>query len=128
MINLNQPLQAQKTAVLSIQHNPFVSVQRRPLSQKIEVGVTSLVFVIVVLVSMISLVYLAHANRNATKGYALKTLELQRSKLVMENEVWDMEIAKVKSLNTLQNDPKILSMVKATQPLYVRGDTAIASR
>lgn len=130
MINLNSPIQTHKhmSAALFIESNAPSNVRKRTLSQKVEVGMTSLVFVTIVLVAIISLVYLAHANRNATKGYALKSLELRRSKLITENEVWDMQIAKVKSLNSIQNDPKVLSMVKADQPMFVRGDTAIASK
>ncbi|MBU0728078.1 hypothetical protein KKA95_05320 [Patescibacteria group bacterium] len=116
------------SSALFIENNAPSNVRKRTLSQKVEVGMTSLVFVTIILVAIISLVYLAHANRNATKGYALKSLELRRSKLLTENEVWDMQIAQVKSLNSIQNDPKVLTMVKADQPKYVRGDTAIASR
>jgi hypothetical protein len=74
------------------------------------------------------LAYLANANRNATKGYALKTLEKERSRLVTENEIWSMQIAKVQALTNLQNDPKIMNMVKANEPLFIRGDTAVASK
>jgi len=89
---------------------------------------TSLLFVTILLIAIISLVYLAHANRNATKGYALKNLELRRSRLLTENEVWDMQIARVKALDNIASDPKVLSMMKADKPLFIRGDSAIASR
>jgi hypothetical protein len=130
MINLNCPIQTHKYmhSALFIENNTFDSVRKKTLSQKIEVGMTSLMFVTIVLVAMISLVYLAHANRNATKGYALKSLELRHSNLLTENEVWDMQIANVKSLQAIQSDPKITSMVKADQPQFIRGDTAIAAR
>lgn len=128
MINLNHPLHTHSAFSSALLADNASFVRRQTLSQKVEVGITSLAFAIVLLVGIISLVYLAHSNRNATKGYALKTLELQRSKLMMENEVWDMEIAKVKSLETLQGDPKIRSMVRADQPQFIRGDTAIAAR
>jgi len=116
------------SAALFIENKASENVRKRTLSQKVEVGMTSLIFVTVVLVAVISLVYLAHSNSNATKGYSLKSLELRRSKLLTENEVWDMQIAQVKSLEAIQNDPKILSMKKAIQPKFVRGDTAIAAR
>lgn len=130
MINLNCPIQTHKhmSAALFIENKASDNVRRKTLSQKIEVGMTSLVFVTIILVAIISLVYLAHANRNATKGYALKSLELRRSKLLTENEIWDMQIAQVKSLQGIQSDPNVLTMVKADQPKFVRGDTAIASR
>lgn len=130
MINLNHPIQTHKfmSTALFVENNSSSVVRRKTLSQKVEMGVTSLVFVTIILIAVISLVYLAHANRNATKGYALKNLELRRSHLLTENEVWDMQIAQVKSLEAIQSDPKILSMVKAEQPKFVRGDSAIAAR
>ncbi len=130
MINLAYPIQTHKqmSSALFIEHNPDSKVRKRTLSQKVEVGFTSLVFVTIALVALISLAYLANANRNATKGYALKNLELERSRLVTENEVWDMQIAKVQALSALQNDPKVQTMVKADAPQFVRGDTAIAAR
>lgn len=130
MINLNCPIQTHKfmSAALYFNSNPTETLRKNTLSHKVEVGVNAVVFIIIVLVALISLAYLANANRNATKGYALKNLEYERSRLLTENEVWDMEIAQVQSLNTIQNDPKIKSMVSIDKPLFIRGDTAIAAR
>lgn len=130
MINLNHPIQTHKfmSAALNFKPSPGIKVQKRTLSHKVEVGLNSLVVVIIALVGLISLAYLANANHNATKGYALKTLEIKRSHLLTENEIWNMEIAKVQSLESIQNDPKIRSMVKTDQPMFIRGDTAIASK
>jgi len=130
MINLNSPIQTHKymSSALFIESKHSENVRKRTLSQKIEFGKTSLTFFTIVLIAIISLVYLSHANKNATKGYALKNLELRRGKLLTENEVWDMQIAQVKSLQSIKSDPKIRSMVKADQPMFVRGDTAIASK
>ncbi len=111
-----------------LENNPTIKVRKDPLSHKVEVGVNALVFVIITLVALISLAYLANSNRNATKGYALKTLEVKRTYLLTENEVWDMEIARVQALANIQNDPKVRSMVKTDSPMYVRGDTAIAAK
>ncbi len=130
MINLNCPTQTHKfmSAALYLNNNPTTKVRKNTLSHKVEVGVNAVVFIIIVLVALISLAYLANSNRNATKGYALKTLELQRSKLLTENEVWDMEIARVQALSSIQNDPKVKSMVSIDKPLFIRGDTAIAAK
>ena len=116
------------SAALFIESNSSLNVRKRTLSQKVEFGMTSLIAFTIIMVAIISLVFLAHANRNATKGYALKSLELRRSQLLTENEVWDMQIAQVKSLTAIQSDPKILSMVSPVTPKFVRGDTAIAVR
>ncbi|QQR83109.1 hypothetical protein IPJ72_04835 [Candidatus Peregrinibacteria bacterium] len=103
-------------------------MRKSPLSYKVEVGLNSLVFVIFLLITLLSLAYLANSNRNATKGYALKTLQLERSNLITKNEIWDMKVAQVQALDHLQSDPKIKKMIAASQPLFVRGDTAIANR
>lgn len=115
-------------SVAYIDNNPTLKVRKDPLSHKVEVGINALTFVIIVLVTLISLVYLVNANRNATKGYALKSLEYQRTQLLTENEVWDMEIARVQALANIQNDPVVTKMVKADKPLFIRGDTAIAAK
>ena len=130
MINFTNPIQTHKSmaAALVMDYNPGFKLLSRTLSQKVEVGINALLFVIIALVALISLAYLANSNANATKGYALKNLELKRSQLVTENEVWDMEIAKTQALESLQNDPKVQKMVKADQPLFIRGDTAIAAK
>jgi len=130
MINLNCPIQTHKfmSAALYLNNNPTSRVRKNTLSHKVEVGVNALVFVIISLVVVISLVYLANSNRNATKGYALKNLELERTQLLTENEIWNMEIARVQALANIQNDPKVRAMVKTTTPMFVRGDTAIAAK
>ena len=129
MINLNCPIQTHKyMSAALLESNPTAKVRKNPLSHKVEVGINALVFIIIALVAFISLAYLANSNRNATKGYALKNLEIERTQLLTENEVWDMEIARVQALANIQNDPKIKSMVKTDTPLFIRGDTAIASK
>lgn len=130
MINLNSPIQTHKymSSALFIENKPRHSVRKRTLSQRIEFGATTLTFFTIILIAVVSLVYLAHANGNATKGYALKTLESRRAQLLTENEVWDMQIAQTKSLQALQNDPKVKSMVKVDELVFVRGDSAIAMK
>ncbi len=130
MINLNCPIQTHKfmSAALYLNNNPTSRVRKNTLSHKVEVGVNALVFVIISLVVVISLVYLANSNRNATKGYALKNLEVERTQLLTENEVWNMEIARVQALANIQSDPKVRAMVKTTTPMFIRGDTAIAAK
>ncbi|MDH5597164.1 MAG: hypothetical protein OEY44_03605 [Candidatus Peregrinibacteria bacterium] len=116
------------SSALLIESRTSSNVRKRTLSQKMEFGMTSLTILTFILIAIVSLVFLAHSNSTATKGYALKSLELRRSQLLTENEVWDMQIAQVKSLQALESDPKIRSMVKADQPMFVRGDTAIAAK
>ena len=116
------------SSALFIENKTRNSVRKKTLSQRIEFGKTSLTFFTIILIAVVSLVYLAHANQNATQGYVLKELEQSRADLLTANEVLDMQVSEVKSLQNISIDNKIASMVKADEPMFIRGDTAIASK
>lgn len=80
------------------------------------------------LILILALMILFHENANATKGYRLRTLEFERSQLLLEEEVQKMQIAEEQSLETLQNDQKIQAMIEAKQKAYVVGERAVAAR
>ncbi len=62
----------------------------------------------------------------ATKGYTLRVLQQDRAELTQQNEILSMQIADLQSLEAMENNMIIESMVKAHQPQYIRGDTAVA--
>ena len=78
------------------------------------------------LIIALALLILFNENYNATKGYKLRTLERERSQLLVTEEVLKMRIAEAQALGTFQNDPLILAMVKAKGAEYIKGDTAVA--
>ena len=78
------------------------------------------------LIVALALLILFNENYNATKGYKLRTLERERSQLLLAEEVLKMRIAEAQALGTFQNDPLILAMVKAKGVEYIKGDTAVA--
>jgi len=84
--------------------------------------------VILVVTCILSLLFLSHSNRVATKGHRIVQLRAERDRLITANEVLNMKIADLQSLQNLENDPRILSMVDAADPKFVRGDTAIAKK
>lgn len=103
-------------------------IKKRTLSEKVQVGSVSLTVVLILLTSVISVIYLFYVNIYATKGYTFKTLEQERTKLTLNSEEWDMKIARSKSLESLKNNELVSNMVKdQQQPLFIRGDTAVAS-
>lgn len=80
------------------------------------------------LILLLALMILFHENANATKGYRLRTLEHERSQLLLEEEVQKMQVAQEQSLETLQNDQKIQAMIAAKKKAYVEGERAVAVR
>ena len=71
------------------------------------------------LILLLALLILFHENANATKGYRLRTLEHERSQLLLKEEVQNMQTSEQQSLETLQADARIQSMVTPKKPVYV---------
>jgi hypothetical protein len=102
-------------------------VRKTTLSQKVEFGVVSLIFITIVLVCSLALTYLAHTNKIATRAYQLKKIEQERESLITESQILNMKISQVQSLVAIENDPIIASMRSFEAPIFIRGDTAVAA-
>lgn len=72
------------------------------------------------LILVLALLILFHENANATTGYRLRTLERQRSQLLLTEEVQNMQIAQEQALEKLQVDPRVQAMVNPKNPQYVK--------
>ena len=103
-------------------------LRRRTLSQQIQVGAVSLTFVVIVLALIVSLIYLTHANRVATRGYVIKRLEIEKTQLVTENEIWRQQVSEAKSLRAVKESPVVQSMVGVRDPAYIRTELAVAKK
>lgn len=79
-----------------------------------------LMTVIGALIFILALLILFHENANATRGYSLRTLENERSVLLLEQEVLNVQIAQAQAISTLQNDAQIQAMRPYTNPQYIR--------
>lgn len=93
---------------------------RTTLSSRIELSTVSLTFVIIVLALVVSLLFLAHANRTATRGYALKKLEQERNELQTKTEIWEQRVSEAKSLKTIKKSPVVEKMTIVNNPIYIR--------
>jgi len=88
--------------------------------------VVSLTFVVLGLALVVSLVYLAHANRVATRGYVLKSLEIEKSNLITESEIWKQQVSEAKSLAVIKNSPVVQEMREVDGARYIRADVSVA--
>ena len=75
---------------------------------------------------ILALLILFHENANATKGYRLRGLERERSLLLLEQEVLNMEIAQAQSLQSLKNDAQIEAMTVVSKSTYVQESESVA--
>ena len=104
------------------------NVKRSTLAELVDQSTILLMVAIGSLILILALLILFHENANATKGYKLRTLEHQRTQLLLEQEIQQMQIAEQQALEQLQEDPKIKGMVQAKNPTYVTGMAAVAAR
>ena len=80
------------------------------------------------LILVLALLILFHQNANATKGYMLRTLERERSQLLLDEEVLKMQLAQEQSLSILEGDHQIEAMVQPKKVLYTQEETTVATR
>ncbi|MFH0770968.1 MAG: hypothetical protein V1926_06390 [Candidatus Peregrinibacteria bacterium] len=79
------------------------------------------------IILILALLILFHQNANATKGYMLRTLERERSELLLEEEVLKMQVADAQALGRLESDPKIQTMLTLKNPSYMQLDSTVAA-
>ena len=100
--------------------------KRLSLGKMVDQSTVLLMFAIGALILLLALMILFHENANATKGYRLRTLERERSQLLLEQEVLQMKVAQRQALEELQNDKRIQAMIPPKNPLYVNADQPVA--
>lgn len=76
----------------------------------------------------ISLLYLAHFNQVATKGYDLRRLQADQDQLMSQYEIKNMRLAQITSLNTIAHSDRASVMRRPADVMFVRENTALASR
>lgn len=95
---------------------------------KFEIGPGSMVFGLATIALTMSLLYLAHYNSVATKGYDLRRLEAARQQLMTQYDIKNMKLAEAKSLSVIAASDKVGGMRRPGEVTFVQGTTAIASR
>jgi hypothetical protein len=102
--------------------------RRATLGRMVSQSTALLMVCVGALILVLALLILFHENANATKGYSLRKLESQRSVLLLEQEVLNMQIAEAQALEKLQKDPQVQAMVPFTKPKYVQEESPVAMR
>lgn len=105
----------------------MLGTRRRTLEQEVRLGAVSLTVVVTLLALVVSLIYLAHANRVATRGYAIKKLEIEKTQLVTQNEIWRQQVSEAKSLTALRSSEAVSKMTPVKNAVYIK-TTSIAKK
>ena len=100
--------------------------RRASLGRLVSQSTALLMICIGALILGLALLILFHENANATKGYNLRKLENQRSILLLQQEVLNMEIAQAQALERLQQDETIQAMIPVSKLRYTEQDPVVA--
>lgn len=117
---------------LIITKNPSANsfIRKRTLSQQVRIGAFSLMMMILALIAGMGILFLTRFNSIATKGYLLNSLERDRIELIKQIERREMEIAKLRTLESILAAERTQSMVKLNNEkiLYMRRADSVAVR
>lgn len=96
----------------------FFSKRKRE-KENFNFWVTSTYIALLSLISLLLLYYVWILNVNATKGYNIRELEIEKKMLLMEKELLDVKIAELESLSTILWDDDLQNMEKIWDPEYL---------
>ena len=95
-------------------------VRRESLGRMVNHSTILLMVCIGFLILALAFLILFHENANATNGYRLRGLERERSVLLLEQEVLNMQVAQFQALQNLNADPQVTGMIVSKNIRYVR--------
>jgi hypothetical protein len=92
--------------------------KRRTVDRGLSIGPVSIKFISIALITILSIIYLAQSNINATKGYELKELQLEKEEISLENERLEVEAGRLKALKNVQKVSQEKNMVDVENVRY----------
>jgi len=97
---------------------PFFS-ERKTTRENYKLSFTKTYIIALLMIGFLWIYYVWALNVNATKWYKIRNLEIQRRDLVFKENLLNMKIAEVQSLNNVANDPATLVMETTENPKYL---------
>lgn len=101
--------------------------RRESLGRMVSSSTVLLMTVIGALILMLAFLILFHENANATNGYRLRNLESERSALLLELEILNMQAAQAQALENLNMDKQVQAMVPMKNARYVNPKAPVSS-
>lgn len=93
--------------------------KRTPLERKSMVLIFLSALVLGLGIAALSFLYLLAFNQIASQGIVIIDLERERNKLLLENEVWNMRISKLKSLDVIEKQ-KVVKQMETVNPAEIQ--------
>lgn len=93
--------------------------KRKLLKENFKFGLNSTYALIMLFVGALWIYYVWTLNENATKGFQIRNLEIERRSLVLESELLEVQVAEMESLNYLLNSKVAERIKKVESPEYI---------
>lgn len=90
-------------------------VRRRTLSHSVKVGTATLSITLMVMIAVLMIALLKHANSVATKGYAIRKLAEEHEMLATENRLLQQQVADLRSLARIKESDVFGSLVPVNE-------------
>lgn len=87
------------------------SYRKRTINRNLKLGPISLRFITVALIAVAALFYLAQSTQASTFKYKIMDLEEQKNKVQTDVKQLELESARLKSLNEIENNAAALNLV-----------------
>lgn len=71
------------------------------------------------MIALLGIYYVWVLNQNATKGYNIRTLQVQNRELSFQENLLDIRIAEGQSIGTIMESPVISLMQDVEQPTFL---------
>ena len=97
---------------------PFFST-RKTSRENFRLSFTETYVLALGLIGILGIYYVFMLNVNATKGYEVRKLELERTNLAFEYNLVNIKIAEAESLSTISESPSIGKMETIDSPRYL---------
>ena len=93
--------------------------ERKKEKESIEFWFNSTYIVLMGLIGCLLIYYVWILNVNATQGYQIRQLEIEKNKLQLQSDLLDVKIAELESLGNLLKEEDIENMEKVEDPDYL---------
>ena len=93
--------------------------KRKKEKEKFNFWITSTYIALLSVISLLLLYYVWMLNVNATNGYNIRELEIEKKVLLMEKELLDVKIAELESLSTILQEDDLQNMKRVENPEYL---------
>lgn len=100
--------------------------RRHTVSSEVKVGIVTLSFTLIGLISILSFASLRHTSKIQAAGYEIKKLEQEKGALLNTNKSLTMEIAKRRSLANLEQSETVNRMAIVDHPIIVTSNRDLA--